>query len=110
MNVKKAENKPLVNSGYRDGKRTRTFGISSVHVFRHASETCSSNVRVGIQSVKVVSQPSERVEFLWHIIGITRRGVLSVVFEAVQILVSFAAHVASVRLFFLHANGSGIRD
>lgn len=30
------------------------------------------------------------------------------VFEAVQILISLAAHLASVRLLLLHADGTGI--
>ena len=41
-------------------------------------------------------------------IGIAGRRVRLVVFEAVEILVSLAAHFAAVWLLFLHAEGTGI--
>ncbi len=43
-------------------------------------------------------------------LGVAGRGVLFVVFETVQVLVSLAADVALVRLLLLHAKGSRIRS
>jgi len=33
-----------------------------------------------------------------------------VVLETVQVLVAFAAHLAAIRLLFLHTHSAGIRD
>ena len=41
-------------------------------------------------------------------IGVTRRRVSLVVFEAVEVLVPFAAHLAAIRLLLLHTDGSGV--
>jgi hypothetical protein len=43
-------------------------------------------------------------------LGVAGRGVLFVVFETVQVLVSLAADVALVRLLLLHAKSSRIRS
>lgn len=71
--------------------RARNVGVHALQVYRHA----------------VLGHSGYVAELQ---IGVARRGVLAVVFEAVEILVALAADFASVWFLLLHAHCAGVGD
>ena len=69
----------------------------------HARHACTRNV-----DVDALEAVAEGGQLLQLELGIAVRGVGSVVFESVQVLVTFPADFASVGLLLLHADGSGV--
>lgn len=74
---------------------------ASEHRRVHACHTSTCDVDVEALEVRQLVQLQVRVAV---------RGMRTVVFQPVQVLVAFSANFAPVGLLLLHANGSGVWD